>query len=423
MVVGVVFGLLPAIRLSRAEFGAVVKQGGPTSTSSVRWTRDALVFVEMALAVVLIGAGGLVLRSFANVMRVDPGMDPRHVLTLQVTPPARIAPDAVEERAVFFRNALDAVRSVRGIQATALTDNLLMTGTNRGSNLNLDGIASKLLYTRGNWVTEVHVTPEYFRAMGMTIMRGAPFPSDLNGDEQMAIVADRMGRFAGIDPLGRDVVSLMKDMPRRYRVVGIIPESRDRGLDADPMSTVYLPFKAEGPATLIVRGDNPLALAIPARKAIQGFEPAAMVDQIRTLEDLVHASVAERRFNAFLYGAFSVSALGLSMIGVYGVIAYAVSRRTREIGIRVALGATAHDVIALVTRRMALVVGAGLFAGLGSLIALQTMLRSLVFNLQPNDPATLAAAVGLICGAALTAAYLPARRAARVDPMIALRAE
>ncbi|HYT67989.1 MAG TPA: ABC transporter permease [Vicinamibacterales bacterium] len=426
--VGVIFGLLPAIRQSRTDFTAAMKHAGQTSTRHSGWTRDALVFAEIALAVMLVGSGALVLRSFANVLRVDPGMDPQRVLTLQLTPPARMGRTASAERAMLFRNALEAVRAVPGVQAAALTDNLLLTGGYAGSSLSLDGIDSKRLYTRGNNVTEVHVTPDYFRVMGIAIVKGAAFPSDTRGDESIAITSARVGRFAGVDPLGRDIVSLMKDergqqSPQRYRVVGVAAEVHDRGLDSDPVSIFYLPFKGSGQAIVVVRAENPAALAADIGQAIHALEPTAVVDQVGTLDDLVYRSLAERRFNAFLYGAFSISALVLSAIGVYGVVAYSISRRTREIGIRVALGATTQRVVTAVTGRTMTIVGAGLTTGVAGLFALKNVLRSFVFNLEPNDPSTILGATIVLVLAAAAAAFVPARRAARVDAMIALRAE
>jgi len=422
VLLGIVFGLLPAFRLSKTDFASVAKQPGSTSAPSTRWLRDVLIAVEMALAVMLIGAGALVLRSFANVVRVDTGMDVRHVLTLQIAPPARIARGTVEDGVVFFRSVLGAAQGVSGVQA-ALTDNLLMMNAMRGSSLLPDGASRDRVYGRGSQVTEIHVSPDYFRVMGIPIQRGTAFPSSLHGDEAVAIVADRLGRVAGVDPLGRELRSLMKGDTRQYRVIGVVPDSRESAVELDPMSSIYLPFTAEGPTTLVVRAVNPIAMIAPLTRAIHAAEPDAIVDHVRTLDDLVRQSTAERRFNAFLYGAFSASAVVLSMIGVYGVIAYSVGRRTREIGIRIALGAPSTRVVSLVTLRVVVAVACGLCSGLVGLITLQSSMRTLVFGVAPTDPSTLTIALLLITGTGLIAAYIPTRRATRVDPMIALRSE
>ena len=425
--VGIVFGLLPAVRQSRGDFVAAIKKAGAGATARVGWTRDVLVFAEVALAVMLVGAGALVLRSFANVLHVEPGLDPARVLTLQVTPPARLPPSATGERSMFFRNVLDAVRSAPGVQSAALTNNLLMAGGYYGTSLSLEGVAASRLYTRGNSVTEVRVTADYFRVMGIPLLAGAAFPRDASGDEPVAIASTRVGRFSGVDPLGRDVISVGTARgtasQRRYRVIGVAADVRDRGLDSDPLSVFYLPFKGEGQATLLVRGDTPIGLAPTVTEAIHAVEPAAVVDQIRTLDDLVQRSLAERRFNALLYAAFSVSALMLSAVGVYGVVAYSVSRRTREIGIRVALGADRRRLLASVGIRPAAILVAATLTGTGGLLALGGVLRSLVFELAPNDPATIVASVGILLLAATVAIVIPARRATRVDPMTALRVE
>jgi putative ABC transport system permease protein len=423
--IGIVFGLLPAWRQSRADFAHVMKQAGPATTRRGGWSRDVLIFGEVALAVMLVGAGSLVLRSFVITLGIDPGMDSRHVLTLALTPPARIPSADASARSVFYRTALE-VRSVPGVHSAALTDNLLLAGGYVGSGLGLEGIDGKRLYTRGNHVTEVQITADYFATLGASLLRGTTFPDGASA-EPMAIVSERVGRFAGVDPLGRTVVSLGKaapgEVPRRYRVVGVAADVRDRGYDQDAASIFYLPFAAPRQATVLVRGDNPAALADAVGKAIHAAEPAAVVDRVRTLDDLVYQSLAERRFNAFLYGTFSLSALLLSAIGVYGVIAYSVSRRTREIGIRVALGASTDRILRLVTGRTMFVLFAGLIAGLAGLFALRPAVASLVFNLQPNDPATLAVGTSVLLLTAAAAAYIPARQAARVNPVVALRAE
>lgn len=428
LAVGVVFGLLPALRQSRAEFAAAIKKAGAGATGRPGWTHDALVFGEVTLAVMLVGAGALVLRSFANVLRVDPGLDTPRVLTLQITPPARLPRTAVAERSVFYRNVLDAVQGVPGVQGAALTNNLLMSGGHYGSSLSVEGVASTRLYTRGNNVTEVRVTADYFRVMGIPLVAGTAFPREMTGDEPIAIASTRVGRFADVNPLGRDVVSFARPAAgsapaRRYRIIGVAADVRDRGLDSEPLSIFYLPFSGDGGVTLLARGDQPMALAPAVTSAIHALEPAAVVDQIRTLDDLVQRSLAERRFNAFLYAAFSVSALLLSAVGVYGVVAYGVSRRTREMGIRVALGADGRRLLASIGGRTAAVLAAATLAGLGGLLALRGVLRSLVFELAPDDPSTIAGSVAILVVAAAAAVLIPARRAARVDPMLALRAE
>ena len=384
-----------------------------------------LMFAEISLAVVLVGAGALVLRSFANVMHVDAGMDAPRVLTLQVTCPVRIPLGAIEERAAFFRSVLERVQTTPGVEAAALTDNILMQGGSLGSSLGFDGVDSTRIYALGNQVSTVHVTPDYFRVMNMPL-RGSPFPVGTSGDEPIAIASERAGHYAGIDPLGRELVPLQKDESaprRRYRIVGVATDVHERGLESDPLSVFYLPFQGAVRPTLLVRGNAPAALAAPVREAIHSIDRTAVVDQVRTLDELVYRSMAERRFNAVVYGVFSLSALVLSAVGVYGVIAYAVGRRTREIGIRIALGATPRLVVMAVTRRLVAVLALALVAGLGGLLALGHALRALVFGVAPNDPQTLTAATAMLIVVALSAASIPARRAARVDPMIALRAE
>ena len=426
--VGVVFGLLPSLKLSRANFATVVKQAGGTATGRAGWGRDALVFTELALAVMLIGAGLLVLRSFLNLMRVDTGVDPQHVLTLELTPPARVAPSATDERAAFYREALEAVRRVPGVEAAALTDHHLMAGGFRGSSLGFVGADFKRLYTRGNTVTTMHVTPEYFRVLGIPIVAGRGFADNADGHELVAIVSSRAGQFTGVDALGREVASVRppdpgEPEPPRYTVIGVAADARDRRLEEDPMSTFYLPFRAEAAPVMVVRVGNPTASAPAVRAALHAFEPLSLIERVRPLEDLIAQSVAERRFNAFLYTAFSSAALLLTAIGVYGVISYTVSRRTREIGIRAALGATSGRLIGLVAGRMFVIVVTAMATGVGALTLLKNGLRSLVFNLQPNDPATLALAASVLLAVAAAAAYIPARRATRVNPVVALRAE
>lgn len=421
VVTGLVFGVLPALRLSRTDLAPVIGRTGSTFTARGTWGRDLLIAGEMMLAVMLIGTGALVLRSFANVATIQTGLDMAHVLSMQVAPPPQIARAPEDARAQFFRHVLDSVTSLPGVDA-ALTDDLLMMRGSRGSDLGVEGVDWHKLYVKGNMVTEVHVSPAYFRVMGIPISRGTTF-GPATDNQPAAVVSDRFSRLAGVNPLGRELVSLRRQDPRRYRIVGVVGDARDRGPDLDPLSTVYLPFAAEGPTSLVVRTENPVAMIGSVRQAIRAVEPGAIVDRVRPLDELAWESISERRFDAFLYSAFSMSALLLSMVGVYGVIAYVVERRAREIGIRIALGATPHGVVSLVAARTLAMVAAGVGVGFAGLIALHTSLSSLVFGVQPTDPATLAAAVALIVIAASAAAYRPARRAARVDPLVALRSE
>jgi putative ABC transport system permease protein len=418
---GLACGLLPALKLSHTDLASAGKQVAPTSVLATRWFRDILISVEVAAAMLLVGVGTLVLHSFANVMRVDVGMDVGHVLTMQIALPAEVTRASADARASFLRNVLARVQST-GIEA-ALTDSLLMMNASRGSSLVLEGTAPNRVYRPGNLVSEIHISPDYFRVMGIPIVQGQPFPAGSQGDEPIAVVSDRLQRMSGIDPVGRQLVSLMKGDTRRYRVIGMVQESRERAVESSPMSSIYLPFDSQLPTTLVVRAMNPVAMIDPVRRAIREAEPYAIVDHIRTLDDLARQSVADRRFNAFLYAAFSVSALALAMIGVYGVIVYSVRRRAREIGIRIALGATKTNVISLVTARTGIAVMCGVVAGIGALFVLHSALGSLMFGIPANDPATLTVAVLLIGGAAGIAAYVPSRRASLLDPMDALRAE
>lgn len=418
---GLIVGVLPAFRLSQTDLAPVIGRTGSTFTPRGTWIRDLLIAGEMTLAVMLIGAGVLVLRSFANLTAVDTGLDMAHVLTMQIAPPPQIAHATVDAQSQFFRRVLDAVASLPGVDA-ALTDDLLMTAMNRGSDLTIDGVDAHKFHVKGNMVTEVHVSPDYFRVMGIPVSQGTTFGAAVD-EQPAAIVSDRLGRLGGVSPVGRELVSVSKQDPRHYRIVGIVADVRDRRPDLDPLSTVYLPFAAEGPTSLVLRTANPIAMIRSVRDAIHAAEPAAIVDRIRPLDELAWQSISERRFDAFLYSAFSLSALLLSMIGVYGVIAYVVERRGREIGIRIALGATPREVVSLVTVRTLAMVTTGVIFGVAGLMMLHTSLSSLVFGLQPTDPTTLSFAVGVIVIAAGVAAYRPARHAANVDPLVALRSE
>ena len=310
-----------------------------------------------------------------------------------------------------------------GVEAAALTSGLAVaTGGSNGTSLSLEGVAPRRLYTRGNRMTEVRVTPDYFRVMGIPVMRGSGFSQSPGSAPDAAIVTERIGRYAGVDPLGRELVSLQA-AATRYRIVGVARDTRDASWDEEPMSIMYLPFRSEMPVTVVVRAERPLTVAGQVRKAIRGVDTEVVADQVRTLDDLMMRSVAERRFNAFLYGTFSMSALGLSMIGIYGLIAYTVSRRQREIGIRVALGATKQSVLSLILVRLTAVLALGTLGGLIALLAMQKTIGTMLYHLQPTEPAALLTTVGLMILTGGLGAYLPARRAARVDPMIALRAE
>jgi len=382
---------------------------------------------EVALSLVLLLSGGLLLRTFWNLERVDPGFEPARLASVSIDASERRHPD-MPSAAVFLERAAESLAALPGAESAAVVNVLPLSGNDSGAGITFEGDA-------GSPGDPPHaelraVGGSYFRALGIPIHRGREFgPGDAAGTLPVVMVnrafADRY--WSGRDPIGRKIQVGQRKPENPWRtVVGISGDVRQASLDAPAIPEVEMPL-SQWPvrrAALVVRARRaPESLLPSIRARLRSIDPTLPSDDLDVYPHLVSQSLASRQWLAQAVAIFAGAAFLLAAIGIYGVIAYRVSERTREIGIRMALGARRGDVVGLIVGEGARVVAAGLLAGLAASAVATRLLASALFGLRPGDPATFASVTAILFAAGIAASYLPARRAARIDPMKALREE
>jgi putative ABC transport system permease protein len=428
LITGVVFGLLPAMHSSSPNLTGWLNEGARGSSLGPRhsFVRSLLVVSEVALSLVLLVGAGLLLKSFVKLLRTDPGFDPSKVVALDI-PLNRERYDTEEKQALFFKQLTENVRVMPGVEAAGVVNNVLLSNSIDTLSFN---VAGRPPYPLGNTAQANYtlVSPGYFAAMRIPLRKGRTFTDqDRSGTPPVMLVSAAFVRayFPNEDPIGLRLILDPKQPP--IEIVGIVGDARRRAIDTAAEPEFYVPF-AQAPyrrMNLIVRttADNSAATIASLRSAIAGLDPAQMIWQTRTLDQLVDTSIAARRFNMVLLGVFASVALVLAVLGIYGVMTYTVRQRTHEIGIRMALGAQAYDVLKLVISNGMTLALIGVAIGLAGAFALTRLMGALLFEVKTTDLATYAlVAIGLQL-VALIACYIPARRATRVDPLVALRYE
>jgi predicted permease len=420
-----VFGLMPALRTgSRADLNGLLREGGRETGRDGHRVQGLLVAGQTALAVTLLVGAGLMLRTFANLTAIDPGFETANALTMRLTLPAGAYPD-VATSTVFYDQVLDEVRALPDVQAAAFVRSLPLASQIGDWGLAIEGYeAAPGESTPGDWQV---VTAGYFEALGIEVVRGRLFDAadDVNSDD--LVINEAMARryWQGRDPLGTRVVA----MGDTTVVVGIVADLAHNGITAEIKPKFYRLQRQipDGLAntqrfmTLVVRtrGD-PYGALEAVRVVVRGADPTLAVSQVQTLDEVLARTVGQPKLVMTLLGVFAGVALLLAVIGVYGVLTYTVNARTREIGVRMALGAERGSVVRMIVRQGLAMTGAGLVVGLGAALALSTGLESLLYGVPARDASTFAAVAGLFAAVALAAAWLPARRAAATDPVRAL---
>ncbi len=424
---GLLFGLAPALGASRPRIAAVMSEGARGSGGGNR-LRGALVVAELALGLALLASAGLLLRTLGSLARVDPGFETERLAAGTLTfPQARFAQPA--EAVTLVDEVMTRLRARPQVEDVGAISVLPLSGSQIDVSFGIEGRTPVPGDEPG---ADYRVaSPAYFSTAGIPVLAGRGFDSgDHATAPKVALVsrafADR--HFASEDPIGRRmrIGSVQNPDSPWWTIVGVVGGVRDNQLDRAPDPEMYVPF-AQRPSrqmTVVIRAKgDPVPLLAVLRETVTAADPRQPVSNLTTMNDLVAQSLAPTRFVAFLLMAFAGLALMLAAVGVYGVMAYATAQRTREIGIRMALGARGADVLGLMIRRGLTLVGVGLGLGLVASLGLGRGLGSLLYGVSPSDPATLAAVSALLAGVALAACYLPARRAAKVNPVETLKSE
>ncbi len=427
-VIGLVFGIAPALQASRNDPHASLQYGSPRTAGGHRRARTALVIAEVSLALVLLVSSGLLLRSLGRLFAVEPGFDPAQLLTMQVqTAGPRFREDRTTDR--FFHDALEAVRRVPGVTGAAFTSQLPLSG-----DLELYGVhfdprpPDDPGEVKGSF--RHAVSPGYFETMGIPLRRGRALEDRDRADAPLvAVISESMARrrLPGLDPIGQRLRIGPADGPL-YTVVGVVGDVRQVSLALTESEAVYTTAEQWGPGdnarSLVVRARGEAATLAPAiREAIWSVDKDQPVVRTASMEDLVTASAAERRFALIVFEVFALAALALAAAGIYGILAGSVAERTREIGVRSALGASRGMIVGLVVRQGLALTAFGVLIGLMGAAAASRVIVSLLFAVSPLDPATYVGVIVVLGGVALLACSVPAWRAARVDPAATLRIE
>jgi putative ABC transport system permease protein len=434
LLTGVIFGLAPAIEATRLNLGESLKECGKGGGGGARARRlrNFLVIFEVALALVLLVGAGLLIRSFARLNAVDPGFNPENVLTMGVSLP-RLKYDNDQKRVNFFRQAVAQMQSLPGVEAVGAVNALPFASFHAGTSVDVEG--RPIVPVTQKLKTGVIVTDaDYFRAMQIPLKRGRLFTDREAAEMRHVVIINEMfarKHFPNEDPLGKRLTIYMKDdvQDQPCEIVGVVGDSKHMKLDAEVRPMAYWPHPelATSGMTFVIRTRGDAASfasgASAARNVIRALEPELPVPEVRTMESLIGTSMARARFNTLLLTVFAVVAMLLAGVGIYGVMAYSVAQQRHEIGVRMALGARSADVLRLVVGKgMTLAIG-GVAIGVVASFALTRLMKTLLYDVSVTDPVTFGGIALLLTTVALLACYIPARRATKVDPTVALRYE
>jgi putative ABC transport system permease protein len=426
LLTGVIFGLAPMWRASRTTLGHVLKEGGRTSSSAAgRWVRNTLLVAEVGLSIVLLVGATLLLRSFAKLTSVDPGFHPERVLTFQVSLTNTSYPEP-HNRAAFFSTLLEKLDALPDVASAGMVQTLPMRG---------DYVLSVTFQGRPapppNMEPSANyrvVSPKYFETLGIPLLRGRVFnDQDTEKSLQVAVVdqafVDR--HFPDENPIGHRI-DIGNGGTGFTEIVGVVGSVHHESLDTSPRPTMYVPSRQDIFSSMWIMartGGDPARLTGSVRQVMHEIDPALPAFRMGPLTDAVTESVGERRFSMLLLTAFAGIAVFLAAVGLYGVVAYTVTQRTQEIGLRMAIGARPGDVLRMVLAEGLKIATIGVVLGIGAAVGFARVIKAMLFNVTPFDAGSYSATVLLLLAIAALACYVPARRAMRVDPLVALRQE
>ena len=430
LLTGFIFGLLPALQSSRLTLTEALKEGGKGTAAGAqnrRWL-DGLVIVEIALALILLTGSGLLIRSFRQVSETDPGFNPRNLLTLGVPLPLSGYPDQ-QRQAVFFEGALAKINNLAGVESAAAVFRLPITG-----------FATAIFTVQGkpepvgsepnaDYRT---VSANYFQVASIPLLAGREFTEqDTVTSPDVVVINEELAQrfFPGEDPVGKRL-QIATERSRFREIVGVVGNARLSGLDAKIDPAIYVPLpqntwpQALRNSFLAVRTKvDPHSLAQAIRGELRSLDPSLPITQVRSMEEIVHESLAGRRFSMSLLTIFGVVALVLAAVGIYGVISYGVTQRSHELGVRMALGAQPSDILKMVIGGGIKLTVLGVSLGVAGAVAVTRLMTGLLYQVSATDPLTLVGVALVLTSVAIGACYIPSRRATRVDPMVALQGE
>jgi len=432
LLTGSIFGLVPAFQGARCNVNESLKEGGRGlfAGREAHRLRATLVIAEAALAFVLVIGAGLMIKSFWRLLEANPGFNANHLLTLRIKLPNDVKDSKYREpwqRALTFQQVLSNIATLPGVRSAALTEIIPLSQ----DDMDMGGFAVKEApppapgeYSAADFRD---VSPSYFGAMGIPFLQGRTFTDRDNADGPLVVIIDEtLARhfFPHQDPLGKHLQFSVAGRPRE--IVGVVGAVRDTGFDQQPRPTTYFPYLQTGDQTmsLVVRSDSQPAAILPAIKsAIRGVDKDQPVFNVKTMDEIISGVVSAQRLAFILLGIFAFLALALAAVGIYGVTSYSVSQRTHEIGIRMALGARKPDVLRLVVGHGLTLAVVGMGLGIAGALVLTRFLASMLYGIRPTDPLTYLGVSLVLTAVAMVASYIPARRATKVDPMVALRYE
>ncbi|MGZ8843909.1 MAG: ABC transporter permease, partial [Pyrinomonadaceae bacterium] len=427
---GAVFGLAPALQASRIDLNESLKESARGTTGGLRQNRMRafLIVCEVSLAVVLMIGAALLTKSFVRLLDVNPGFDPAHTLTMEVSlpglPPSKYANE--NEQAAFFEQVVDRLSRLPGVTAAGAVVSLPLTGAQESTDLFIEGRPKPTAEQRAEADYTV-VTPDYFRALAIPLLKGRQLTGQDRKDAPAVIVINEaLARryFPGEEPIGKRISIGFENVPRE--IVAVVGNIKQSTLNSDARPAMYIPhlqLPAGGMSIVVRTNGDPMALAALARNEIHAVDAAIPVTKIRTMGEVFSESVVQQRFSMLLVGLFGSLALVLAAIGIYGVMAYTVTQRKHEIAVRMALGARRSQVWKLILKDALMLASIGIGIGLIGAFALTRLMSSLLFEVKPTDAQTFAMVSALLILVALLACLVPARRATKVDPLVALRYE